>query len=86
VEHWHRICILSDQQQGSPAGGSADHTIQVQQQPGSPGVRHVLETSQVVPVPDQGQADGMQGGSPMYQKKNDLPDPTRADVIVLPNA
>ena len=45
VEHWHRTCTLSDQQQGSPAGGSADHTIRVQQQPGSPGVRHVLETS-----------------------------------------
>jgi hypothetical protein len=36
----------------------------VPQRPGSPGWCHVRKTSQAVPVPAQGEADGLQGGSP----------------------
>jgi hypothetical protein len=68
VAHWHRTCTLSDQHQGSPAGGIASHASRVPQSPGATDVRQTLETGQVVRVPDQGKTDCRKGGSP------DVPD------------
>jgi hypothetical protein len=64
VERWHRTCTRSVQQQRATAGGDARRAVPMPQRPASTGVRQARETGQGVPVPDQGEAAGLQGGSP----------------------